>query len=101
MKTKKATGFYPLARHRLVWSIVIIVAILVTMNPYSYQLEFKGTALINWMLLGIMALSFVIILYDLLKVEVKDPAAVNETSKTKEFKREVPFTQIEKEGEMK
>lgn len=58
-------GFFPLSRYRF-WSTIALLGICcLAMNPWTYDALVAGTALINWLMVGIMFLSLLILAVDL------------------------------------
>ncbi|KAM9863735.1 hypothetical protein ACI1US_00379 [Leucobacter sp. BZR 635] len=62
----KPKGFFPISKYRLYSTIGILVVCVLSINPYTFYTQVSGTALINWLLIGIMLLALVVMVVDLL-----------------------------------
>ena len=62
----KPKGFFSLSKYRLYSTIGILIVCVLSINPYTYYKQVAGTALINWLLIGIMALALAVMIIDLL-----------------------------------
>lgn len=67
-------GFFGISRFRL-WSTIGLLALCVAaINPWTYATQVSGTALINWLLVGIMFVSLAILLVDLAITRRDEPS---------------------------
>lgn len=62
----KPKGFFPISKYRLYSTIGILVVCVLSINPYTFYTQVSGTALINWLLIGIMLLALAVMIVDLL-----------------------------------
>lgn len=62
----KPKGFFPISKYRLYSTIGILVACVLSINPFTFQHQVAGTALINWLLVVIMLLALAVMVIDLL-----------------------------------
>lgn len=59
-------GFFPISKYRLYSTIGILIACVLSINPFTFYTQVGGTALINWLLIGIMVLALAVMVIDLL-----------------------------------
>lgn len=59
-------GFFPISKYRLYSTIGILVVCVLSINPFTFYTQVAGTALINWLLIGIMLLALAVMIIDLL-----------------------------------
>lgn len=62
----KPKGFFPISKFRLYSTIGVLVACVLSINPYTFHTQVSGTALINWLLIGIMLIALAVMVIDLL-----------------------------------
>lgn len=59
-------GFFRVSRFRLWATIAMLIMTVATLNPWTYNTMIGGTALINYMLCGIMLAAFIVMIIDLI-----------------------------------
>ena len=63
---KKSKGFFKISKYRLYSTIGILVVCVLSINPITFHYQVAGTALINWLLVGIMLLALAVMVIDLM-----------------------------------
>lgn len=61
----KPKGFFPISRYRLISTIVVLALCVLAINPYTFNTQVAGTAIINWLMVGIMIVALAVMIIDL------------------------------------
>lgn len=64
-KQHSPKGFFPISRFRLFSTITVIALCVLAINPYTYHTQVAGTAVINWLMVGIMIVALAVMIIDL------------------------------------
>jgi Na+-transporting NADH:ubiquinone oxidoreductase subunit NqrE len=71
MNKPENKGWFPMPKLRLGMAVTVLIIVLVSVNTFTYSSISNGTALINWLLMGIMFVCLVVMLIDNLSADVK------------------------------
>lgn len=56
--------FFRISKYKLISMIIIIIASIISLSSYMYNTVVNGTAIMNWFLVGIMLLVFVVMVIE-------------------------------------
>jgi membrane protein YdbS with pleckstrin-like domain len=74
-KLHSPKGFFPISRYRLFSTILVLVLCVLAINPYTFHAQVAGTAVINWLMVGIMIVALVVMVIDLFITPSPSPAS--------------------------
>ena len=58
-------GFFPISRYRFLSTIVVLALCVLAINPVTFHTQVAGTAVINWLMVGIMIVALAVMIIDL------------------------------------